>query len=84
MKSVLSKLEVGFLMIMIAVLVGLSIQQHQQLRAMQLEHQKVHYAARLRTAQHILEAEMLRSAYFTAPDERTRKLARRYLEMELQ
>jgi hypothetical protein len=80
MRSVLSKFEVGLLMVMIAVLVGVSIRQHKQLRALQLDQKKAHYAVRLRTAHRILEDEMLRSAYFTAPDERTRKLARHYLE----
>lgn len=80
MTSVLNKFEVILLMVIIAILVGVSVRQHTRLQALQLEQKKAHYAVRLRTAHRILEDEMLRSAYFIAPDERTRKLARHYLE----
>jgi hypothetical protein len=66
-----------------AALVGLalcSLWQNQRLRAIQLEEKRALYAERLRTAQVILENEMLAAAYLTSTDRQTRERARHYLE----
>lgn len=54
--------------------------QSRQLRALQLEEEKALYAERLRTAQVVLENEMLAAAYLTATDDRTRERARAQLD----
>ncbi len=63
-----------------ALLVGVSVWQDRQLRTAQLEEEKALYAERLRTAQVVLENEMLAAAALTAPDSRTRERARAYLD----
>ena len=83
MTKVLSKPEAALLLVVIAVLVWISWQQHNRLQTIQTEQRKVHYAVRLRAAQAMIETEMLRSVYFTTSDEPTRQLARRYLESEI-
>ncbi|MBL8327637.1 MAG: hypothetical protein JNJ71_02225 [Rubrivivax sp.] len=62
------------------VLSLIAVWQNQRLRAVQLEEKKAHYAERLRTAQVILENEMLAAAYLTSSDRLTRERARHYLE----
>ena len=64
----------------LVILVLCSLWQNQRLRAAQLNEKKALYAERLRTAQVILENEMLAAAYLTATDQRTRERARFYLE----
>ncbi len=80
MQNRLSKRESWLLAIVMVVLVGVSVWQGVKLRAIQHELKKTHYAERVRTAQLILEGEMLRAAYFTATDAQTKRLARTYLE----
>lgn len=80
MQNRLSKREAWLLAVVVALLVGVSVWQSARLRAIQHELKKAHYAERVRTAQLILEDEMLRAAYFTATDARTRRLAQTYLE----
>jgi hypothetical protein len=65
---------------MILILALASVWQSRQLRAVQLEEEKALYAERLRTAQVIVENEMLAAASLTAPDARTRERARVYLD----
>ncbi|PON14945.1 hypothetical protein C2W62_26400 [Candidatus Entotheonella serta] len=76
----LSKRESWLLAIVMVVLVGVSVWQGVKLRAIQHELKKTYYAERVRTAQLILEGEMLSAAYFTATDAQTKRLARTYLE----
>jgi hypothetical protein len=64
----------------ILILVLVSVWQGRQLRAVQLDAEKGLYAERLRTAQVVLENEMLAAAHLTAPDARTRQRARSYLD----
>ena len=64
----------------LVILVLCSLWQNQRLRAAQLNEKKALYAERLRTAQVILENEMLAAAYLTTTDQRTRERARFYLE----
>ena len=54
--------------------------QNQQLRALQLEEKQALYGERLRTAQVIIENELLAAAYLTSADARTRERARHHLE----
>jgi uncharacterized protein HemX len=63
-----------------ALLLGCSLWQTQRLRAVQLEEKKAHYAQRLRTAQVIVENEMLAAAFLTSVDAKTRERARYHLE----
>lgn len=65
---------------LILILVLVSIWQNQQLRDAQLDEEKALYAERLRTAQVVVENELLAAAHLTAPDARTRELARSYLD----
>jgi sensor domain CHASE-containing protein len=64
----------------LVILVLCSLWQNQRLRAAQLNEKKALYAERLRTAQVILENEMLAAAYLTTTDQQTRERARFYLE----
>ncbi len=80
MWNTLSKLEAWALLIVLAALAVISARQHTFLRAVQLEQKKALYAERLRTAQTLLENEPLRSAHNTSIDDRTRALARSYLQ----
>ena len=80
MKKNLTRGEGLLLAIVVVVLVGVSVWQNQRLRAIQHEISKAHYAERVRTAQLIVEGEMLRAAYFTAINDRTKHLAKTYLE----
>ena len=80
MQNHLSKREGWLLAIAMVVLVSVSIWQSVKLRDIQHELKKAHYAERVRTAQLILESELLRAAYFTTTDEHTKRLARAYLE----
>lgn len=66
-----------------AAVVGLvlcSAWQHRQLQRHQLHERQAMYAERLRTAQLVLENELLASAYLTSLDPRTRERARQQLE----
>lgn len=74
--------EAAILAAVAALLVAISVGQHRRLAAIQLEQDKVEYAARVRATQVIIEDEMLRSAFATAADEQVRQLARKYLETE--
>jgi hypothetical protein len=65
---------------MVLILVLCSVWQNRQLQAVQSDQKKALYAERLRTAQVILENEMLAAAHLTATDARTRQRARYYLE----
>ncbi|ETW96607.1 MAG: hypothetical protein ETSY1_25930 [Candidatus Entotheonella factor] len=80
MQNCLSKREGWLLAVIVGLLVGISMWQSAKLRDIQLELKKAHYAKRVRTAQLIVEGEMLRAAYFTATDAKTKRLARTYLE----
>ncbi len=80
MKNTLSKREGLVLLVVLVVVVVVSARQHTQLRAVQLEQKKALYAERLRTAQILVENELLRSAYHTSVDDRTRALAKSYLQ----
>lgn len=64
----------------LVLLVACSLWQNQRLRALQLEEKKALYAERLRTAQVIIENEMLSAAYLTSADPQTRARARHHLE----
>lgn len=64
----------------LALLIACSIWQQGQLRALQLQDKQALYAERLRTAQVIIENELLAGAYLTTVDERTRERARHYLQ----
>jgi hypothetical protein len=64
----------------LAGLASCGVWQSQRLRAVQLEEKKALYAQRLRTAQVILENEMLAAAYLTSTDQRTRERARFHLQ----
>lgn len=79
MHNRLSKREGWLLAFAVLVLVLVSMWQNNQLRDIQHEVKKAHYAERVRTAQLILESELLRAAYFTATDDRTQHLAETYL-----
>lgn len=63
----------------LAMLVACSLWQNRQLRAAQLEEKKALYGERLRTAQVIIENEMLAAAILTSADARTRERARQQL-----
>jgi hypothetical protein len=65
---------------LILALVLASVWQNRQLQAVQLDAKKALYAERLRTTQVVIENEMLAAAHLTAPDARTRELARTYLD----
>ena len=80
MRVSLSRLEVFALVIAFVILAAISAGQHRRLEAVQLVQKQALYAERLRTAQVILEDEMLRAAYLTSTDTRTRERARAYLE----
>lgn len=75
-----SRREAWVSAVLTLVLVLVSVWQNQQLRAAQLEEEKALYAERLRTAQVIVENEMLAAAHLTAPDARTRERARTFLD----
>lgn len=77
--AVLSRRQTLWWALAMLALVGVSLWQTQQLRALQLQERQAHYAERLRTAQVILESEMLAGAYLTSIDERTRERARHHL-----
>ena len=75
-----SRREAWMSVALILVLVSVSVWQNQQLRAAQLEEEKALYVERLRTAQVIIENDLLAAASLTAPEARTRALARAFLE----
>jgi hypothetical protein len=77
--GVLSRRQTGWWALATLALVLVSLWQTQQLRALQLQERQAHYAERLRTAQVVLENEMLAAAYLTSIDERTRERARHHL-----
>jgi type II secretory pathway component PulJ len=64
----------------LTALVLCSLWLNQQQRAVQLNEKKALYGERLRTAQVILENEMLAAAYLTTADPKVRERARFYLE----
>lgn len=64
----------------VALLAGCSAWQTRQLRLAQLEDKKALYAERLRTAQVIVENEMLAAAYLTSTDPHIRARARAWLD----
>jgi hypothetical protein len=76
MISRLTKKEGAVVVAVLIALVLCSLWQSQRLRDVQLEEKKALYAERLRTAQTIIENEMLAAAYLTTTDQRTRELAR--------
>ena len=80
MNSRLTRREGWAFMTALALLALLAAWQNQQLRAIQLEEKKALYGERLRTAQIILENEMLAAVYLTSTDARTRERARHHLE----
>lgn len=80
MKSPLTKPQGLFLAVALVALVLCSLWQNRQLRAAQLHEKQALYAERLRTAQVILENEMLAAAYLTTTDEKTRERARFHFE----
>jgi len=65
---------------MAGILVSCSLWQHHRIEVAQLLEKQVLYAERLRTAQVIIENEMLADAYLTTLDARTRERARHYLD----
>jgi hypothetical protein len=79
MSSRLTKKEGALVVALLIALVLCSLWQTQRLRAIQLEEKKALYAERLRTAQTVLENEMLAAAYLTTTNQRTREQARAYL-----
>jgi Tfp pilus assembly protein PilW len=79
MNKKLTRREGAVLLGMIVLLVLGSVWQKRQLQAVQLDQKQALYAERLRTAQVILENEMLAAAHLTATDARTRERARYYL-----
>lgn len=80
MKKPLTKREAVVLFCVAAILVACSLWQNQRLQAMQLMEKQALYAERLRTAQVIIENEMLAAAYLTTLDARTRERARHYFD----
>jgi hypothetical protein len=64
----------------VAGLLLCSAWQHRQLRQHQLHERQALYAERLRTAQIVVENEMLAAAHLTSLDPRTRERARQHLE----
>lgn len=64
----------------LVALVACSVWQTRQLRALQLQDKQALYAERLRTAQVILENELLAGAALTTVDARTRERATHYLQ----
>ena len=65
-------------MILLLVLTG--VWQNRQLQDVQLEEKKALYAERIRTAQVVVENEMLAAAHLTTTSARTRERARYYLD----
>lgn len=80
MQHHLNKLEALVLIVLVAVLVTISLNQHRLLKTHQLDQKKAEYAKRIRTTQLILETQMLRSAYLTSVDPQVKTLVRTYLE----
>ena len=80
MRTSLTKREGAILVFVVVLLVAVSVWQRAELRTIQLEQKKMHYVERLRTAQLILENEMLQSAFFMTTKRETKALARDYLE----
>jgi hypothetical protein len=80
----LTKPEVALLLGVIIVFAWVGWWQHNRLQAIQMQQKKRHYAVRLRAAQAIIETEMLHAAYLTTSDDRTRQLARHYLERPIE
>lgn len=76
----LSRRETAVWIGVLLVLVACSLWQTQRLRAAQLQDKQALYAERLRTAQLILENEMLAAAALTSAEARTRERARHHLE----
>jgi hypothetical protein len=68
------------LAVAIAALVACSVWQQRALRELQLQDKKALYAERLRTAQVIIENELLAGAYLTTLDDHTRERARHHLQ----
>ncbi len=84
MSTSLSKVEAALLIGLVLALVGISSWQQRQLQRVQLNQKKALYAERIRTAQTILENEMLKAAFFVTTDTHTQKRARSYLEQQPQ
>ncbi len=80
MKKPLTRWEAILLIFVAAILVACSVLQNQRLQAVQLAQKQALYAERLRTAQVILENEMLAAAYLTTLDVYTRERARHHLD----
>jgi hypothetical protein len=80
----LSKPEVALLLGVIVAFACVGWRQHGRLQAIQVQQKKAHYAMRLRAAQVIIETEMLHAAYLITSDDRTRQLARQYLERPIE
>ena len=80
MKKPLTRREAIVLFCVAAILVACSVWQNQHLQATQLMEKQAVYAERLRTAQIIIENEMLAAAYLTTLDAYTRELARHYID----
>ncbi len=76
----LSSREAIVLAVVVAVLVAVSVWQQGRLETLRLEQKQALYGERLRTAQAVLENEMLRAAWQTTTDAYTRERARTYLE----
>ncbi len=80
MKKPLTRREAIVLFCVAAILVACSVWQNQRLQAAQLMEKQALYAERLRTAQIIIENEMLAAAYLTTLDAHTRERARHYID----
>lgn len=80
MKKPLTRREAIVLFCVAAILVACSVWQNQRLQATQLMEKQALYAERLRTAQIIIENEMLAAAYLTTLDAYTRELVRHYID----
>ncbi len=80
MKKPLTRWEAILLIFVAAILVACSVLQNQRLQAVQLAQKQALYAERLRTAQVILENEMLAAAYLTTLDVYTRERAPHHLD----
>ena len=80
MKDRLTSRQGMVLVGVILLLVLTSVWQNRRLQAVQLDEKKSLYAERLRTAQVVIENEMLAAAHLTAMDAGTRERARAYLD----
>jgi hypothetical protein len=76
----MSRREWTVFVLALVLLALCSLWLNQRLRALQLEEKKALYGERLRTAQVIVENEMLAAAYLTSTHAATRERARHHLE----